>query len=666
MEGNGFWFAFFGYGMDATLDLTAAQLPVAPAGNTRAVGGRSISSNQGGHGLFGALLHQQLQGSQTMGVADPQVVLRGAMRNSVDSAETPDPKDRLPLRGAEPVSGDSGVFRAKPKNAVSDPASAVALNGANATRCSAGDGEEFVLPQTAENAGPSDNLAELVAAMSTLGGARDVMRQSAPARNAAGTDLHRGSSVKTPAEFVNATTGASIETREQAPAGDTTTAGGKTVAEAGAAGPIPPGREMVQSEPEATAGTSRLPDNGAVANADPAPGLPGKTGDTSGPSACPVPGSQVCELSAVPAGPALAVSPASSGKTAPSRVDAARSPESPRSAIAAHHERKAPLSHSTDGPLRADTAPATLQAAAGSPVVAAEKSGTTAGSPLAGSLRSAPSHAPTQAAKANLPGAPTAQVRVRGDKADGASSEGPALGEPGDGKNTRDAESGRTLAEHRVHAERTEPRAATERAGTFRTTEAQNQGRVSALGTPQNSGGEVATVATFSGPQSIHTVAGTAHSPGVVSEPHSTSSHVAAGAAFERMDTAPAPRVMESTPHRLAVGVENGGLGWVEIHTSSAAGHVSATLASGSAESQHAITAQLPAVREWLAGEHVRVDTLTSERFSASSGGREGSSGDQAGRGSAQTARRVETDGPARSADAETEWEGMSYISVRV
>lgn len=139
-----------------------------------------------------------------------------------------------------------------------------------------------------------------------------------------------------------------------------------------------------------------------------------------------------------------------------------------------------------------------------------------------------------------------------------------------------------------------------------------------------------------------------------------------ARAAFERMDGAAAPQVIESTPQRIAVGVHSGGLGWVEIQTSRAAGHVTATLASGSAESHHAIATQLPAVREFLAGEHVHVDTLASGRFTASSGEREGSSGDQAGGGSERPERRPASNGIPRAGAAETDAEGLSYISVRV
>jgi hypothetical protein len=182
----------------------------------------------------------------------------------------------------------------------------------------------------------------------------------------------------------------------------------------------------------------------------------------------------------------------------------------------------------------------------------------------------------------------------------------------------------------------------------------------------RNSNGEATVVGSAWVGAAISSAGETGHAQGARPTAVSAPAHPETVATFDRMDTAGAPHVIESTPHRLAVGVDNGGLGWVEIHTSSAAGHVSATLTSGSAESHHAIAAQLPAVREFLAEEHVRVDTLSSERFSASSGGQRGSSGEQATDGGGRTVHTFEPRGQRQSAAAETDEEGMSYISVRV
>jgi hypothetical protein len=143
--------------------------------------------------------------------------------------------------------------------------------------------------------------------------------------------------------------------------------------------------------------------------------------------------------------------------------------------------------------------------------------------------------------------------------------------------------------------------------------------------------------------------------------------HAATGAAFERMDSAATPQVIESSTRRLAVGVRNADLGWVEIRTSNAAGQVSATLATSSAESHSVVSAQLPSMREYLAGQQVRVDSLASENFSMSSGHQEASSGDQPREDGGTGGMKVpEPVIPARTSVADADTESLSYINVRV
>jgi flagellar hook-length control protein FliK len=149
------------------------------------------------------------------------------------------------------------------------------------------------------------------------------------------------------------------------------------------------------------------------------------------------------------------------------------------------------------------------------------------------------------------------------------------------------------------------------------------------------------------------------------------SAHLSAGAALERMDAAVAPQVMESTPQRLTVGVHNAGLGWMEIRTSTAAGQVSATLTTGSPESHGALAAQLPAVREYLAGEQIHIDHLAAERFSQSAGERGSSSGDPSQNEGArhQTSLQQQSSRGMSSvgfSSADVDPEGLSYINVRV
>jgi hypothetical protein len=151
----------------------------------------------------------------------------------------------------------------------------------------------------------------------------------------------------------------------------------------------------------------------------------------------------------------------------------------------------------------------------------------------------------------------------------------------------------------------------------------------------------------------------------VPSQPAAASS-VTAATAFARMDSAAAPQVLESTPQRLSIGVRDTALGWVEIRAHAAAGQVSAVLATGSSEAQTVLQSHLPEMRDYLAGQQVRVDQLSSERFSAP-GGSGGSSPGQEGRSAGSGDSRRQSDAtalPAGMGDAGEE--SLSYINVRV
>ena len=148
---------------------------------------------------------------------------------------------------------------------------------------------------------------------------------------------------------------------------------------------------------------------------------------------------------------------------------------------------------------------------------------------------------------------------------------------------------------------------------------------------------------------------------------------LAGGAAFEQMDGAMAPRVIKSAPQRLAVGVRDGGLGWVEIRTNAAGGEVAAVIGT-TAAAHPAMAAELPSMREFLAGQQVRVDHLAAEDFSAlgrdgggnASGGR-GSGREDAGSqaGDAERGLRDDAGAVALFTDEGT-GDALSYISVRV
>jgi hypothetical protein len=131
------------------------------------------------------------------------------------------------------------------------------------------------------------------------------------------------------------------------------------------------------------------------------------------------------------------------------------------------------------------------------------------------------------------------------------------------------------------------------------------------------------------------------------------------GAAFDRIDSGAAPQVLSRTPQRLDVGVRDPGLGWVEIRAHAAEGQIAATV---SAEAHPALAAQLPAMREFLAGQQVRVDTLNAQPFEAGAeGGRHGAEHRNPS-GNAEGAARAALPEISDVAEAES----LSWIDVRV
>jgi flagellar hook-length control protein FliK len=131
------------------------------------------------------------------------------------------------------------------------------------------------------------------------------------------------------------------------------------------------------------------------------------------------------------------------------------------------------------------------------------------------------------------------------------------------------------------------------------------------------------------------------------------------------MDAAAPPRLLESSPQKLVVGVRDAGLGWVEIRTHAAAGQVAATLATGSQDAHAALAAALPAIRDTLANQHIAVHSLSAEQFPASSGG-DSSASHAPDSGSADRQSFVKPKGDSLPEAGEAEGESLSYINVRV
>jgi len=165
---------------------------------------------------------------------------------------------------------------------------------------------------------------------------------------------------------------------------------------------------------------------------------------------------------------------------------------------------------------------------------------------------------------------------------------------------------------------------------------------------------------------SLPQVPGTVNSA-VTSHPSTASSDpsLRPSAAFERMDTAEAPRVLETSPQNLAVGVRDASLGWVEIRAHAVTGQVAATLASGTHEAHTAIAADLPAIRDTLISQHVALHSLSAERFPASAGDGSSSSNSSAS-GTPHRSSFAKPKAETASAHGEAEAETLSYISVRV
>lgn len=655
------------------MNLGAAELVLTEVGNKGVGGGGRTESNPAAPGLFGALVRQQVHGSEAPSLDVPTAIGATAVFSpaTTPSPGTTDPTSVLPVRLASSVAADSpqpmmGAGRAFAGTVGTDGASATEPVSGKRGELSVMDGERRASLRENEGAGsPASGPSAIVAQTPSLAGdAAAVRGDTATGRIAELTDPLPGPAVEVQPAMTTEKTKLPIGTEVQASAAVRATVG-EQLAGVGAAGPVAASPHagsaaaadgnVAQPSRETGAGVAH---KGIV--------VPQGTGSAVGSSDWLTP-----EPVSIPAVSAKNAAGAASGKIASpiQRGEPAggKNAGATQAAIVHHHEKKPIPRRSTAGESQPTIAlPFRQQANAGVAAATAGKQENLAGTSGASSPASTgvPGPKPIET-RANLQSNPKTDVRWTGARAGAASPGQPASTTPGDLKTATEPESRLSSGGPDVHAAGTTERPATESVGSHRTAEAQNPDVVSAPDTPRNSGGEATTFGSLAGAQPIHAAGGPGNAQGPAPMAVAASAHVAASVTFERMDTAAAPHVIESTPHRLAVGVDNGGLGWVEIHTSSAAGHVSATLTSGSAESHHAIATQLPAVREFLAGEHVQVDTLASERFSASSGGQRGSSGDQEG-GGGRRAPSIEPNGQARPAAPETDSEELSYISVRV
>lgn len=109
--------------------------------------------------------------------------------------------------------------------------------------------------------------------------------------------------------------------------------------------------------------------------------------------------------------------------------------------------------------------------------------------------------------------------------------------------------------------------------------------------------------------------------------------------AFQRLDAGEAPpALLHSSAHSIAVGVHDPALGWLEVQTQNSAGHLSATLTTASAEAHENLTADAPAITQYLADRNIAVHSLHvgGQGSSAGSGESQSGSGDPRQQTSAQ------------------------------
>ena len=81
---------------------------------------------------------------------------------------------------------------------------------------------------------------------------------------------------------------------------------------------------------------------------------------------------------------------------------------------------------------------------------------------------------------------------------------------------------------------------------------------------------------------------------------------------YQKIDQAPGGPlpVMSAGPNRVAVGLHDPALGWVEIKTQFVGGQIAAALVTSSSQSHQTLAAQLPSMAQFLAEREVRVSNI--------------------------------------------------------
>ncbi len=91
---------------------------------------------------------------------------------------------------------------------------------------------------------------------------------------------------------------------------------------------------------------------------------------------------------------------------------------------------------------------------------------------------------------------------------------------------------------------------------------------------------------------------------------------------FQRLDSGETPAtLLHSSAHQIAVGVHDPALGWLEVQTQSSAGHISATLTAASTDAHANLTAEMPAIAQYLADRNVPLHSLNVDTQGSAAGG---------------------------------------------
>ena len=159
-------------------------------------------------------------------------------------------------------------------------------------------------------------------------------------------------------------------------------------------------------------------------------------------------------------------------------------------------------------------------------------------------------------------------------------------------------------------------------------------------------------------------------------EPVESGVSIRAADPYQRMDQiAPAPvSALSVGANRVAVGLHDPSLGWVEIKTQSTAGQIAAAVVTSSAQSHQALAGQLPSMAQFLSEHYVKLGSITVEQ--QSSAGNPGNGTADSGEGSQSYAGQDAAPSHSGAAspgaglnpgtDTNEEYRPLSYISVMV